>query len=91
MRGSRVLGLGGDHDLVRVEGRECVGDRKQRVAVADTPFRVDAADLQALDDGGRAALGLSTRRVLVRQPSPEPGVQRGRDDENLCVAARLRG
>ena len=90
VRRGELLGLGGDHDLVGGEGGEGVGDREQRIGVADAALRVDAADLGGRHDGGRAALRLPPRPVLVRQPAPEPGVQRGRDDEDLGVA-HVRG
>jgi len=51
---------------------------------------VDAADLEALHDGGGPALRPSPGGVLVGQPAPEPGVECRSDDEDFCVAHVFR-
>ena len=54
----RAVGLGDDHDLVGVERGQSVGDRLQRIGVADLPLHAHSGLLQPVDPGGDAFLRL---------------------------------
>ena len=79
---TRATGLRCDQDLVGRECRQRIRDCKQRIAVARTTLGVNSALFQAVGDDGGAFLGSAACAVFVRQPAPEPGVQRRRHDEH---------
>ena len=59
----RAVGLGDDHDLVGRERRQGIGDRLQRIGVADPSLHARPGLLQPVDPGGDA------RRRFDRAPS----------------------
>ena len=79
----RAPGLGSDHDLVGRKGRQRVRDCLQGIAVADATLDVHHGSSQLSDDRGQPLLRSTASAVFVRQPAPEPGVQRRRHDEHL--------
>ena len=86
----RALGLAREHDLVGREDPQRIADREQRIGVADAALRMDAAEPQALDGRGEPLGRPAAGGALVRDPAPEPRVERRSDDEHRRIAG-VRG
>jgi hypothetical protein len=54
-----------DHDLVRREDAQLVLDREQGVGVANAAARLDAGEVQLLEEPAEARLGGPPRGILV--------------------------
>ncbi len=76
-----------DQDLVGGEHREGIGEREQRVGVADDALGDDACVLERVEAGAQALLGGAAGFAVVGRPVGEPPRERRRDDEHLGVAA----
>jgi hypothetical protein len=81
----RALRASSDHDPVGLEGRQRIRNCLKRICVADATLDVNCGLSQLPDKCGQPFLRPTASGVFVRQPVPEPGVQRRRDDEDLGV------
>jgi hypothetical protein len=81
----RALRASSDHDPVGLEGRQRIRNCLKRICVADATLDVNCGSSQLPDKCGQPFLCPTASGVFVRQPVPEPGVQRRRDDEDLGV------
>ena len=59
------MGVRDDQDLVRGERRQRVGDREQRIRVADLPFHVDSARLELFEIRAHSPLGQAAGAAVV--------------------------
>jgi hypothetical protein len=74
-----------DHDFVCGERRQGVGHRLQRVGVADSPGGAQSGALQPVEARRQPFGRDAARAAVVREPVPQPRVERRRDDEHLRV------
>jgi hypothetical protein len=78
----RLFRLADEDDLVGGEGPQRIGDGERQVGIPDTTLRVDAAAAQPVEGGGESLRRAPARRVVAGEPVPEPGVERGSDNEH---------
>ncbi len=85
-----TLRVGGDHDLVGIEGAERVIDRLERVAVAHMADRLEALLTELCDRAREPELRVAPGTVFVRHPRLQAGVERRSHHDGLDRLRSLR-